>query len=392
MFTVSSQSARRAWLWRLGLWLSLAMPSLDLARKYGGTAGLVAYLLLSAVAVGLGEKLLPWLTQRSLLQQRWLLGIGLALLVLAFVILFPIADVKNPGLGSDTNEAYDSAVRALFAGRYPYDELTYLGNRIHHLPGSLLLAAPFVLLGSSALQNLFWTGLYAVVLIRLLKWPRALALLAMQFVASPVLLHQIVTGSDGVMSGLSVFIACWLFAVAWSTSDASRLLRSASLLLMVLAISNRLNFALMLIPLAAFLLHHHDKRQALRALLLVCAGIALLNLPFYFYNPQGFAPLEGMDRLTRFDERWPGVSLLLPGLAVMLTLACAVKRSDEPLDTLLLGCSLYQAFFVVSGLLLASIASGSLDTGYAAYGCYFLFPLSYLCWRKLQPTPQSRSR
>lgn len=44
----------------------------------------------------------------------------------------------------------------LVRGHYPYHAVTYLGNEITHLPGSLLLALPFVLVWTSALQNLFW--------------------------------------------------------------------------------------------------------------------------------------------------------------------------------------------------------------------------------------------
>ncbi len=52
------------------------------------------------------------------------------------------------------------ARRRFSAGGPRTAQTTYLGNVLHHLPGAFVLASPFVLAGTSALQNLFWLPLF----------------------------------------------------------------------------------------------------------------------------------------------------------------------------------------------------------------------------------------
>src|SRR5206468_5533158 len=83
-----------------------------------------------------------------------------------FAIGYPIANTHIPGMGSDDDDAMNIAVLELLNGHFFYYVRTYLDNLIHHLPGAFLLAAPFVLFGTSALQNLFWLMLFLIVLHR----------------------------------------------------------------------------------------------------------------------------------------------------------------------------------------------------------------------------------
>ncbi len=369
---------------RLVLLVSLVLPSLDIVYKYAGTYGLLVYPVLVLVLIWRCELLCARLQNTNDVRLVRLLSVlALAGIAIAFFVVFPIADVKIPDQGSDTNEAYDQAVIALAHGHYPYSELTYLGNRIHHLPGALLLSAPFVAFGSSAYQSLFWVVVYLLVLSKLLGPQRGLMLFVLQFVGSPVLMHQIVTGSDGVMSGASVFVALWLFAKAWTPDHADGIARWGSLLLLALAISNRLNFVLIAIPVLMLVYRNKGFRQTAVAAVVLGALLALINLPFYFINPPEFAPLEGMDRLTRFEDWLPHVSLVLPALAVLLTFALGWRKDAGKFAGLMLGSAAGQFLLIVSGLLLSCIASGELNVGYAAYGCYFIFPLGFLAWQKL---------
>ena len=360
----------------------LAIPSLDIVHKYTGMPGLIAYIPYVVLCIWLAERTSVWLQRpdrRTLC--RWLGVIALLGIGLLFAVLFPIADVHVPGQGSDTNEAYDLAVRALFDGRYPYRDVTYLGNRIHHLPGALLLSAPFVLLGSSALQNLFWVAIYLLILVRLCDWPRGVALFLLLFTASPVLMHQIVTGSDGVMSGISVFAVSWLFTYAWGSVTFANFWRHIALLLLALALSNRPNFAPIAVTAIAFVAHRLGGARALMAAMWLGAWLMLINLPFYLYDRAGFAPLEGLDRVTRFNELLPHAGQLLSLAAFAITVWFATRTNAGSFAGFALGSGVTQAFLVVSSLLMSSIANGELDTGYASYGCYFLFPLAYLCWQ-----------
>jgi len=46
--------------------------------------------------------------------------------------------------------------KAMFDGKYPYYETSFLGNPISPMPGALLIALPFYVLGWTALQNIVW--------------------------------------------------------------------------------------------------------------------------------------------------------------------------------------------------------------------------------------------
>jgi len=124
---------------------ALAVPSLGVVQKYLGLKGLVLYLpyvLLCVVIARSSSELL--VASDSTRLCKVLFVVALLSITAAFIVLFPHADVRTPGRGGDANEAYDLAVRALPKGQYPYHVRTYLGNRVHPLPGALALATPFV--------------------------------------------------------------------------------------------------------------------------------------------------------------------------------------------------------------------------------------------------------
>src|SRR5262249_39509946 len=122
-------------------------------------------------------------------------GAVFVLVVVAFVVIFPLANRHEPASGSDDDDANDLGAWALLNGHSPYTQTTYLGNELHQLPGAFLLAAPFAVAGTSALQNLFWLPVFFLVVNRETKSkqvPLGLALLVLCL--SPTVSHQIVTG------------------------------------------------------------------------------------------------------------------------------------------------------------------------------------------------------
>ena len=96
-----------------------------------------------------GRLLTERLTRRRALASGATAGLGLAALSLV-----------GCGGGSDSDDALNLATRALLHGEYPYRIRTYLGSPATYLPGSLLLAVPFVLLGNAAYQDLFWLAAF----------------------------------------------------------------------------------------------------------------------------------------------------------------------------------------------------------------------------------------
>src|SRR5205823_5031347 len=84
----------------------------------------------------------------------------LLVIVIAFLLIYPHVNTHTPGTGSDDDDALNLGAMALLTGRFPYSCTTYLGNALHHFAGAFVLASPFVVLGTSALQNLFWLPLF----------------------------------------------------------------------------------------------------------------------------------------------------------------------------------------------------------------------------------------
>src|SRR5439155_5860118 len=148
--------------------LILFLASSGTVQQYLGLAGVAAYLGGLVVAVPVLERLaLPFFLGR--VSERRALQLALAtyvVLVVAFAIVYPHANSHGATAGSDRDDAADIATRHLFHLQYPYSTPTYLGNLVSQLPGALLLDAPFVALGRSAYQNLFWLPMLFLVLRR----------------------------------------------------------------------------------------------------------------------------------------------------------------------------------------------------------------------------------
>ncbi|KAF0173514.1 MAG: hypothetical protein FD161_3808 [Limisphaerales bacterium] len=377
---------------RAALTALLVLPSLHQVEKYLGRPGLAVFPFAVLALVLAAERVAAQVEARlSERHARALAAVMMAGIFIAFAVLFPMANTNVPGRGSDTDEAYDLAVRAMARGEYPYTELTYLGNRIHHLPGSLFLAAPFVALGTSAYQSLFWLGAYLWLLAAEFGLRRALPLFGLILCASPAVMQQTVTGSDGVTSGISVFVAVWCLLRSWGEPGVNAARRWGAVLLFALAVSNRPNFGLAGIPVMAFLLHRHGLGTMMQVGLAIGGLVLAINLPFYLHNPAGFAPLEGMDRVTRFSRVLPHSGIVLPAVALLITGALAWPKSAGTIAGAATSLAAGQFFLVAAGMALMSVLAGRLDTGYAGYGSYFLFAGAFALWRQLLKPADARA-
>jgi len=109
--------------------------------------------------------------------------------------------------GSDDDDALNLGAMALLTGRSPYSQSTYLGNLLHHLPGAFVLAAPFVLLGTSALQICSGCRYLPRPQERSEQRNRApprVAVLAL----SPCVMYDIVTGTGYISNTIYVLLGC----------------------------------------------------------------------------------------------------------------------------------------------------------------------------------------
>ncbi len=323
------------------LWLCLISPSSYVVEKFLGTTILVIYFVITAIVVAV----LPYLRFRVSERRARLFAIVVfAALIALFAIVYPIANTHRPDTGSDDDDALNVATRELLHGRYPYYPLTYLDNLIHSLPGGLLIAAPFVLMGSSALQNLLWFALFFFVLRRELSETfAALRWFLVMSILSPVVIHQLITGTEHVTNAVYVMLTLW-----WLLRARGKTLPA---ILWGVALSSRANF-LFLIPIAfGWLGKRYGWKNSLKWMGLTCITFVAITLPFYFYDPAHFAPLDAASRLTWFEFVIPHAPWVISGAMGLLGLVFGLVPMKSG-ASLWVRCALVQAFPVIVGFLL----------------------------------------
>jgi hypothetical protein len=332
---------------------------LFIVHKYLGWEAAVAYPIVVAAVVALNPRLPAHLPDRTLFR---LALITFLLVVIAFVVVYPIANTNEAGRGSDDDNTLNLGASALLAGRFPYSQTTYLGNPLHHFAGAFVLAAPFVLLGTSALQNLFWVPMFFLAVRAETKDSRrALELAWLVLALSPAVMHDIVTGTGYASNAIYVALGLWwLVRTPWPDIGA---------IAWGVALASRANF-LFLVPLAfGWLRQHVGLRAAVRAMVVTCLTVALLTVPFYVHDPRNFGPLDAASRLIRFDTLLPHLGIALAATIAVLSVACSLTAMDAA--ALFRNCALVQAFPVVAGIVLSSVQDRQLNLSYARYGAFF---------------------
>ncbi len=177
------------------------------------------------------------------------------------------------------------------------------------LPGSIALAAPFVALGDSGLQNIFWLGAFLVVARYFFKDAAlALYLLAVSLALSPAALYEFISGGDIIANGTFIPAFFLISLTLWNSPSASMGQRLFTSALVGVGLASRANFILLLPLLGAVVW----KTAGLRNALLCCltAGLTFLAtvVPFYLHDPSGFTPLGSRNKISALDLSVPGAS------------------------------------------------------------------------------------
>jgi hypothetical protein len=376
MATTERTAASRSSRWTLvGFILSVGIPSTGLFWKYLGYPGVAAYLLGACVLIVVGRRVLfPWLLRRLAGRDLWLAAATLAVLGIFVTVAYPVANSGLIGGGSDRDDAVNVAAGALLRGDFPYSNPTYLGNPISLLPGALILAVPFVLLGIGPYQSLFWLAVFFLVLRkRLPERPRALLLMWLGLLLSPVALNELATGSDLLANSLYVLVfLAWFVAVA-PRPDRPWWHKLAPAILLGIGLSSRSNF-IFLLPLAYAVTARAGGWQ--RALLwtgVVCLTLGAVTMPFFLRDPAHFTPLTTQNRFGQFEALLPGAWLILPLATAMLAAGLSLRAAGRDLWGLLQRCTLVLAFPVLCAIALGSLVAGSPNFRFAFYGVAFLF-------------------
>lgn len=379
----------------LTLITALILPSLPIVKRAIGIPGMIAYLAIGSLAIITLIRLyqstaLPEPIERILNHPRTPIFLSLALtltLIGAYTLIFPRVNSQTAGEGSDRDDALNLAATRLLQGKYPYNETTYLDNPISPLPGSVLLATPFVLLGNSALQNLFWVAAFLYFIRhRLRDSPRLNSILLLTLFLSAQLFYEVVTGSDLLSN--AIFVA--IFGILW-TEQSVRLHQSAgltetagsesapqwqSLLLSIafgITLASRVNFALVLLPLAAHLSTKTNWQTALRHTLIVGGTFLTLVLGFYLASPADFSPLHTASEIGILDVIIPRIgSVIIPLVMLAVTAYYSLPAVSKRWESVIAGLTIVQAIPVLVGVLLIIGFTQKLNVNFLFFGTTFM--------------------
>ena len=364
----------------------LIFPSCGVVQKYFGNVGLATYLVLVLALLWLVyqyllEKFLSLISER---QSLYLAIATFVALIAIFAFVYPKANAHVIGRGSDADDALNLAARELLSGRYPFYVETYLHNPIGILPGAIFLSLPFVLLGSSGWQSLFWLAAFFFAVSRSVNsWRLSLMLLWTVLIFSPVVMQQVVTGTDDVANSIYVLILM-LLLMRWAASpDAAVWKKVFVALLMGIGLSSRGNFVLVLPQLFSELTRRANWLVAAKYLMITCAGFAAITLPFWIYDPAGFSPFHNQAHKVVFQTVLPYSGFFVPALGGCIALVLAFQSLRQRRASWLRDCALVQAFLVFSVVTLSIIERGAFSLVLISYGVFFLFFGVYACWLRM---------
>lgn len=359
-----------------GLAFCLVIPSLVQVQKYCGNAGVMLYLFAVPFILWIGYRhvffrVLPKINERD----AFWLAVGTLIAILAvFVCLYPAAKSGIVGQGSDADNALNIATRALLRGRFPYYQPTYLGNPISPLPGSLLLAVPFVLLGNSAYQNLFWIAAFFVLAREWLEsGPQALLLLWIILALSPVVWWELATGADLLSNSIYVLVLMLVLVRSIPKPNLTSLSKTPLSILVGISISSRANFAFTLPLVFSILVQSAGWKCAAKYTGLACLAAGAVTFPFYLNDPRGFTPIHILKKLSGLDPTLPHAALVMTLAMAGLALVLSCQRMDRSGTVLLRNCALLLSFPVLFLVLLNSIQARSLELYWVPHGTSFLF-------------------
>jgi hypothetical protein len=252
----------------------------------------------------------------------------------------------------------------------------------------VLLSLPFVLLGTSGWENLFWLAAFFFTISRSVSsWRLSLVLLWTLLIFSPVVMQQVVTGTDDVANSIYVLIFMLLLTKWAPTPDGAVWKKVFAALLLGIGLSSRGNFVLVLPQLFSELARRANWSVAAKYLAITCAGFAAITLPFWLCDPAGFSPFHNQAHKVAFQAVLPYSGFAVPALGGCLALVLAVQSLRRQRATWLRDCAIVQAFLVFSVVTLSIVQRGTFSLVLMSYGVFFLFFGVYACALKMFDVP-----
>jgi uncharacterized membrane protein len=293
--------------------------------------------------------------------------------------------------GADRDEALNISATELLHARYPYYPKTQLGNLISPLPGAVMLAIPFVLLGNSAYQNFFWLAILYIVFRAYFTDGRTALLLCWLIVGlCPEVPLEIVAGSDFFTN--SIYILVFVLYVVHIVPDPSRAVwhKMLASVLLGFGLASRANYVLLFPVLFSMIVQKAGWRTTIEYLGLTCLTLGALTIPFYLYDPGGFSPLHTANKIGRFGSVLPHAEVIVPLVGAILALGLSLQRIDN-VAALFRNFVIIQAFLVLCGFVLSTIQSGRLNLAFLGWSLFFtLFGIIAFAPRVIHATVEPR--
>lgn len=376
-----------SWISRLILSCCVIFPSIGVVERFFGYAGVIAYVAIAALLLA---SMRTYIDRAGAMfaetQARWLAATTFAAVIAAFAILFPIADAGALGGGSDGDDALNLAAGELLGGRFPYYQRTYLNNLITPLPGAVMLAVPFVALGESGYQNLFWLAvLFLFVRIRRGSTSAALLLMWTLLALSPIVLRATVTGIDTVTNSIYVVVFTLLFVESVTADHTPAWRRALAAAALGVGFSSRANYILLLPVIVSAAVVAGGAKRGLAYSALSVLTLAAVTLPFYAYDPAGFSPLRVQyAKVAQFNAIVPAAGFLVAAAtattALLVGVACLGRRI-RPCMAVLGGGAVVQAVPALATFVLYAAGEHPFDFDWAGYGVSFMIPGVLALWR-----------
>ena len=190
---------------------------------------------------------------------------------------------------------------------------------------------PFAPFGNIAVWvNVFWLGALVLVLWRMGKGADASAsTLALGLFLCVAGLNTWIVGSDRLANTICVLLLS-IGICALASRDGGSFPLAGCALVLGIGLSWRINFVLVVPPLLAFVAARRGWRAAAVTGVALGAGFVLVTLPFLLADPEGFAPLHTLGKVSTSGDRILGRALIIAAATLFSVLAALVIMQREP--------------------------------------------------------------
>ena len=378
--SIQSNENRAGWRRVLPLALVVVFASSALLQEHLGLWAIGLHFLIVMGGFLLAERVLPCLPQTW---TPWLALTVFAGLVIIFTVVYPIEHGRGPGQSSDRDDALNIAVARVLDGESPYYPRSDRAGPLSLFPGAILLAMPFAVSGNSAWQNLFW--LPAFFLLSGWLWKSresALVWIVALLATSPAMQHEFVSGGDMLANSIYIPCASLFLLSACGGRFHSGWLPIAAAVFFGLALTSRPNFAFVFPLVMAGVVARLGWKPSLLLGGISVLTAALLTLPFYLRDPQGFTPLSAGNKLSLLDRTFPHASLWLAGatgMAAVLGVRSILRRPPVEMAIIWKWCAVVVLLPMAGAVLLRSFSEGRPDFVFM-HDRYGLMPMFFACW------------